>query len=183
MRKVSERSDEEDIYLTMRIPNKEIRSIYRNQISAWFDKQVKETNRGELNKAVLEGDTDKITDYVSDLLSKSISVFDGGEAFYHGFFLSLLYGVPGYAAQSNREEGEGRPDIVLYPDRPRDPAIIFEIKVRKKFSEMEDGLKEAYDQIIDRKYEEGVLEDGYLGVRSYGICFCRKSCIVGALPG
>ena len=182
MRKVSERTDGEKIFLTMRIPNIEIRSIYRNQIGTWFNKQVKETNKGELNKAVLEGNTDGIADYVSDLLEKSISVFDSSESFYHGFFLSLLYEVPNYEPRSNREEGEGRPDIVLYPNRPRDPAIIFEIKVRKKFSEMEDGLQEAYDQITDRKYEEGVLDDGYLGVKSYGICFCKKSCIVGTLP-
>ena len=94
---------------------------------------------------------------------------------------SLLYGVPNYTAQSNREEGIGRPDIVLYPNRPKDPAIIFEVKVRKKFNEMEDGLQEAYKQIRDQKYEEGILEDGYIGSKSYGICFCKKSCIVGKM--
>ena len=185
MKKVSERRDEENediIFLTMRIPNIEIRSIYSNQIRNWFDRRVKETDKGVLNKAVLDGDTDAIENYVNDLLKKSISVFDSSESFYHGFFLSLLYGVPNYAPRSNREEGDGRPDIVLYPDRPRDPAIIFEIKVRKKFNEMEAGLQEAYDQIRDKKYEEGILEDGYMGVKSYGICFCKKSCIVGKLP-
>ncbi len=76
----------------------------------------------------------------------------------------LLYGVPDYQPRSNREEGDGRPDIVLYPENPTDPAILFEIKTRKKFNEMEDGLQEAYDQIKNKKYEEGVLEDGYAGV-------------------
>ena len=181
MKKVSERSDDNgDIYLTMKIPNTEIESIYRTQIRSWFDRQVKETDRGVLNKAVLEGDTEGIENYVSELLAKSISTFDSEESFYHGFFLSLLYGVPNYMPQSNREEGDGRPDIVLYPNRPKDPAIIFEIKRRKNFNEMEAGLKEAYDQIRDKRYEEGVLEDGYMGVKSYGICFCKKSCIVGA---
>ena len=179
LKKVSERKDGRDIYLTMKIPNEEIASIYENQISSWFEKQVNDTDRGVLNKAVLEGDTETIENYVSDLLAKSISVFDSDEAFYHGYFLSLLYGIPGYTAQPNREEGDGRPDIVLYPDRPRDPAIIFELKVRKKFNEMENGLNEAYDQIKTKKYEEGVLDDGYMGVKSYGICFCKKSCIVG----
>ena len=182
MKKVSERNggeDGEDVYLTMKIPNIEIRSIYKNQIRSWFDKQVKNEDRSVLHKAVLLGDTDAIENYVSDLLAKSISTFDSDEAFYHGYFLSLMYGVPGYTAQSNREEGDGRPDIVLYPNRPKDPAIIFEIKVRKKFNEMEDGLSEACDQIRDKKYEEGVLDDGYMGVKSYGICFCKKSCIVG----
>ncbi len=86
--------------------------------------------------------------------------------------------MPGYAPKSNREEGDGRPDVVLYPDRARDPAYIFELKVRKKYSDMQDGIKEAFDQIRDRKYEEGILDDGYNGVVSYGICFCKKDCIV-----
>ena len=131
---------------------------------------------------VLDGDTGRIEDYVSDLLEQSISTFDSREGFYHGFFLSLLYGVPRYSVKSNREEGDGRPDIVLYPNRPKDKAIIFEVKVRKKFNEMEDGLEEAYRQIRDKKYEEGILDDGYIGSVSYGICFCKKTCIVGRLP-
>ena len=54
-----------------------------------FEKQVKNTDRATLHKAILEGDTEGIGDYVSDLLAKSISIFDSEEAFYHGFFLSL----------------------------------------------------------------------------------------------
>ena len=60
--------------------------------------------------------------------------------------------------------------------------IIFEVKVRKKFNEMQDGLEEAYRQIRDKKYEEGIIDDGYIGSVSYGICFCKKACIVGRLP-
>ena len=183
MKKVSERSDGENIYLTMKIPNVEIRSIYNNQILGWFEKQVKSTDRTMLHKAILEGDTESIGDYVSDLLAKSISTFDSEESFYHGFFLSLLYGTPGYSPQSNREEGIGKPDIVLYPLRRKNPALVFEIKVRKKYNEMEDGLQEAYDQIKTKKYEEGILDDGYLGVKSYGVCFCKKECVVGKYPG
>ena len=178
MKKVSERREDKYIYLTMKIPNAEIACIYESQIRGWFDKQVKDTDRGVLNKAVLEGDTEGIENYVSGLLARTISVFDSDESFYHGFFLSLLYNVPNYSPRSNREEGDGRPDIVLYPNRPIDPAIIFEIKIRRKFNEMQDGIREAFDQIRDKRYEEGVLDDGYMGVKSYGICFCKKSCIV-----
>ena len=109
---------------------------------------------------------------------RCISTFDGGESFYHGFLLSLLYGVPGYEPRSSREEGDGRPDIVLEPRRPRDPAIIFELKVRKKFTEMRGGIKEAFGQIRDKRYEEGVLSDGFFGVKSYGVCFCKKACVI-----
>ena len=87
MKKVSERSDGKYIYLTMKIPNIEIESIYENQIRAWFDKQVKSEDRGMLYKAVLDGDTETVAGYVTRLLQKSISVFDSDESFYHGFLL------------------------------------------------------------------------------------------------
>ena len=93
---------------------------------------------------------------------------------------SLLGNVPGYRSRSNREAGEERPDIILYPVNPANPAIIFELKVRKKFNEMADGLKEAINQIKDMKYEEGILEEGYVGVKAYGVCFCRKNCLMAA---
>ena len=139
---------------------------------------MKKSDRTAFYKAVLDGDTEGMEDFLTDLLDKCISTFDSSESFYHGFFLSLLYGVPGYEPRSNREEGNGRPDIVLEPRRPKNPAIIFEIKTRKKFTEMQGGLKEAFDQIRDQRYEEGVLNDGFFSVKSYGICFCKKSCII-----
>ena len=46
------------------------------------------------------------------------------------------------------------------------------------FSE-EFGFTEAFGQIRDQRYEEGVLNDGFFSVKSYGICFCKKSCIIG----
>jgi len=45
---------------------------------------------------------------------------------------------------------------------------------------MADGLKEAIKQIKDMKYEEGILEEGYVGVKAYGVCFCRKNCVMAA---
>ena len=85
--------------------------------------------------------------------------------------------MPDYSVKSNREVGDGRPDVILYPNNPDDPAYIFELKVRKKFSEMSEGLDEAITQIIDKKYEEGILDEGYIGAVSYGICFCKKTCV------
>ena len=74
--------------------------------------------------------------------------------------------------------GDGRPDIVLYPQRPKDIAIIFELKNRKKFNEMQDGIEEAFRQIRDKRYDDGIFEDGYIGSVSYGVCFCKKTCII-----
>lgn len=179
LKKVSERSIVDDIYLTMCIPNAEIRSIYRNQITDWFDMVVKKkADFSILHRAVLAKDTEAMSEFVNSILEQCISYFDSDESFYHGIFLSMLYGTPGYSVRSNREAGNGRTDIVLYPNRPKDPAILFELKVRKKFNEMEDGIEEAFTRIRDQKYEEGILDEGYAGVISFGVCFCKKSCIV-----
>ena len=178
MKKLEERDDGENTYIKMCIPNEEIRRIYSHQIADWFDRVKKQTDRTDLYRAIQETDTERIGSYLTELLKKSISTFDSAESFYHGFLLSLLYDMADYEARSNREEGDGRPDIVLYPQNPTDPAYIFELKVRKKFNEMEDGIKEAFCQIEEKRYEEGIFDNGYAGVISFGVCFCKKSAIV-----
>ena len=179
MKKVSERFEDRKIYVTMKIPNEEIAYIYSQQIRGWFDRIVMGADKGELHRAILERDTESAEKYLCALLGKTISYFDFEESFYHGFLLSLLYGVPGYETYSNREAGNGRPDIVLYPLNPKDPVIIFELKIRKAFNRMDDGLQEAYKQIRDQRYAEGITDEGYAGCVAYGVCFCKKSCIIG----
>ena len=51
-------------------------------------------------------------------------------------------------------------------------------KTRDKYNRMDDGIKEAFDHIKDKRYEEGILDDGYAGVVSFGVCCCRKSCFI-----
>lgn len=47
LKKISERRDEtgENVFLTMAIPNTEIKTIYKDSISYWFDQRMKETDR------------------------------------------------------------------------------------------------------------------------------------------
>lgn len=174
LRKVSERQEDENLFVRMCIPNIEVRYIYKNHITVWFDKKKKEISREPLYKAIIERDAEQIGAFMSGVLKQTISTFDSGESFYHGMFLSLLYGMPDYIPKSNREEGEGRPDIVLYPENPEDPAFIFELKVRKDFREIDAGIKEAIKQIDDRHYEDGIENEGYAGYVSFGACFCKK---------
>ena len=162
----------------MTIPNKEVGCIYDDHIRNWFKNIIKKADFTPLHKAVLDKDTKIAGSFLTDLLKRSISTFDHDEYFYHGFLLSALIGITDYVAQSNREEGDGRPDIVLYPENPTDPAYIFEIKKADKFNQMQGGIEEAFRQIKDKRYEEGILDDGYAGVISFGVCFCKKACIL-----
>ncbi|MBR1634512.1 MAG: AAA family ATPase [Lachnospiraceae bacterium] len=182
LRKEAERMDGEEIHMLMRIPNREVRSIFSRQVRGWFERMVKATDRETLYRAVMAKDTQIMEEYVTDLLDKAISVFDGTESFYHGFLLSILIGLPHYTVKSNREEGDGRPDIILYPGRRREPAIIFEIKVRKAYNKMDDGIAEAFSQMQEKRYAAGILAEGYNGVVAFAGCFCKKSVIFDVKP-
>lgn len=178
LKKVSEKMIGQEFYISVKIPNLEIAGIYNDHIKEWYDNRIKQADFSGFYQSIRSADTENMENFINGLLSKNISYFDEEESFYHGFFLSLLHGMSDYTPKSNREEGDGRPDIVLYPERPRDAAYIFELKVRKKFNEMDDGIKEAFDQILQKKYVEGILDDGYAGAVAFGICFCKKSCVV-----
>ncbi len=166
------------IYLLMKIPNQEIIYIYENNIQEWFNSRIKTADFSGLYKAIISGDTKAFEDYLREQLHGSISFMDSAENFYHGFLLGILTGLQGYEKLSNRESGEGRYDIVLKPYDERQPAIILELKRVQKFTEMEDTCQEALQQIEDKHYDAGLLDEGYMVIKKYGICFCKKSCMV-----
>lgn len=166
-------------YIKMVIPNEEIRAIYEDTVLRWFDKKIKQTDLKPLVEAIEKGDTEAMADIISGQLQDTISFFDYGESYYHGFLAGLLKAAGGYRVLSNRENGEGRTDLVMKTKRIRNgKAVIFEMKATKEFGEMEKTCLEALRQIEDRKYEEDLHQEGYREVLKYGICFFKKECIV-----
>ena len=178
LKKVKERFEEETIYLTLTIPNKEVAGIYRNTILEWFDKRLKVTDLNNLHKAILEGDCETFENEVSELLLETISFYDYAENYYHGFLCGLLKGCNHYTVISNRESGNGRPDILFKHLSVRGQAVIMELKVVKEFDRMESGCDEALKQIEEQNYEAVLYKEGYRQIRKYGICFYRKECMV-----
>ena len=173
---MSQRFEVDTIYLTMKIPNAEIGYIYRNTIREWFEQRIKAEDFTPMYRAVLEGDEQTFERIVKGHLSESISYYDSEERFYHGFLLGLLSGLQNYDVLSNRERGDGRPDIELKPYDEQRPAVVIEVKHVKQFPQMEKGCREALRQIEERRYADGLMEEGYAKVVKYGVCFCRKSC-------
>ncbi len=168
----------QQIYLSMTIPNEEILYIYVYHIQEWFNKRVKTTDFSGLYKAIINGNTKIFEEYLREQLHESISFMDSAENFYHGFLLGILGGLQGYEKLSNRESGEGRYDIVLKPYDERQPAIILELKRVQRFTEMENMCQEALQQTDDRHYDASLVDEGYMVIRKYGICFCKKSCMI-----
>ena len=172
--------DDGTIYLTLRIPNEEIRYIYRNTIMEWFNEQIKGADLKGFYKAVLSGNAEEMAEFITKQLSASISYYDNAEKFYHGYLTGLFSAMEGYELQSNKEHGDGRPDIVLNPFNPKAAAVIIEIKRADRFTLMDKMCNEALAQIEERQYAADLFEQGYTKVLKYGICFCRKSCEVKA---
>ena len=66
----------------MTIPNKEIRSIYRQSIVGWFDRKIERIDRSPLIKALEDGDCEAAADFISCQLMDTISYFDYAESYY-----------------------------------------------------------------------------------------------------
>ncbi len=180
LKKISERKDEsgETLYLTMAIPNTEIKTIYKNSITYWFEQRMKETDRSPLKHALEAGDCEAAEDFINEQLFQTISYYDYAENFYHGFMLGILTNIGGYRVKSNRESGNGRPDIVMTETKFRGRAMILELKISDTIQGMEKKCEEAFTQMKEQNYAVTLEEDGYQPILKYAICFFKKGCMV-----
>lgn len=177
-KKAGERFDGEDTILQMTIPNAEIRYVYRTAIREWFDRRIKETDNTSLFQAMLEGDARTMAQEISQRLFESISYYDYTEAYYHGILVGILQNIKGYRVRSNREAGNGRPDILIQSPSIWGKAVILEIKVAQKPRELREKATEAAEQIKEKSYIEGVQEEGYDDILAYGVAFYKKDCLI-----
>lgn len=180
LKKVSEWFDDSNdrIMIKMCIPNREVRYIYREKILTWFEKKVKASDRTELFRGLLCFDAKTFENEIGKLLRQSISFNDYYENFYHGFLVGILTGLEGCIVKSNREGGIGRSDIYLKPLDMTKPGIVIEIKVADSMHNIGEKAQEALNQIIDKRYEEELLDEGYLETRRIGVAFFKKNCRV-----
>ena len=181
LKKISERKDEsgETLYLSMAIPNTEIKTIYKNSIAYWFEQRIKQTDRSPLVRALETGDCEAAEDFINHQLVDTISYYDYAENFYHGFMAGLLVNIGGYLVRSNRESGNDRPDIVMQTVQIRKGRVILlELKIAGSIAEMEAACDRALAQIEAQHYAEPFITEGYPEVKKYALSFCKKECMV-----
>ena len=178
LKKVGEQKEGNNLKLAMKIPNIEIATIYENSISYWFEQRMKETDRSPLVHALETGDCEAAENFINEQLFQAISYYDYAENFYHGFMAGLLVNIGGYLVRSNRESGNGRPDIVMTESKFRGRAMILELKISDTIQGMEKKCEEALTQMKEQKYESSLEDDGYQPILKYAICFFKKGCMV-----
>uniref|UniRef100_UPI004057ADC0 AAA family ATPase n=1 Tax=Agathobacter sp. TaxID=2021311 RepID=UPI004057ADC0 len=162
-----------EIYL--KIPNEEVKSIFSDTIAVWFADCMKNTDRKALFDAFWNGEEKIITEMVGNILFSAISYFDYKEDYYHAFLAGLFAGA-GYAVESNKEYGLGRPDVVIR-DRNHKRVIIIEVKHAKTEEGMAAAAKHAFEQIDTKKYAQHFLK-GYHTILCYGAAFFEKNCVI-----
>ena len=178
LKKISEQQEGENILVEMAIPNSEVRYIYKNIVHHWFEEKTKKKELSPLYESILNGNREKIAEILSENLMETISFYDYQESYYHGFLAGMLKNIENYMVLSNRESGNGRPDILLKYPSVRGKAVIIEIKVAHTYQELDSKCDEALRQIEDQKYEEVLKQEGYTDILKYGIAFYRKECMV-----
>ena len=169
----------------LRIPNKEVREVYKLQIQEWFrDTVLQDTEpiRAFL-QAFTDGNAKEIEARLTKILGNMISILDTKardeekEIFYHGVLLGLLRCNFDWSVKSNVEAGDGFADIIVEPESP-DAGIIVELKYSQTFSGLESACERALAQIRDRRYAEYLKGEGRNEILVCGIAFCKKRCRV-----
>lgn len=160
----------------LRIPNTEVMGIFKKSVKAWFAETATGKDRKELFGALWDGDEDKLTAFISDLLFETISYNDYAESFYHAF-LTGIFSNAGYRVESNYENGLGRSDIVI-KDRKGRRAAVVEAKRTDSEYLLEKKCEEALAQIEEKQYAKKVEIDGFEKVFRLGIAFFQKKCLV-----
>lgn len=176
--KVIQNSDEagEPAVYSLVIPNLEIKSCYKEIIIEYFNAYKREVNKEELYRALLSRDAAGFAAPITNLLKATISFYDNTEAFYHGLVAGLLAGNIYYKAESNRETGNGRSDLILYQQDCSQTAIILEFKVCRGDESADTAAKRALQQINDRDYAARARSHGYKNIIKYGVAFKDKMC-------
>lgn len=173
------RVEEKGQQSSLRIPNAEIREIFRSTIIKWFDDSAKTWNRQPLFAAIWEGDSQTATRELNKLLRRTISYHDYREDFYHAF-LAGIFARAGYIVESNKEHGEGRSDVLVHSPREGQVAI-FEVKRSRSAESLANDCQEALQQIDTRMYAKD-YEDSCDKILCYGIASYKKRCLLEGKP-
>lgn len=162
--------------LALKLPNAEIKEIFKNSIDQWMNNKSASCDYGKLWQSLWSADTADLSRQLSNLLFDTISYHDYSESFYHAFLTGLFSGTE-YVVESNYENGLGRSDLVI-KDRTNRRAVVIEAKIARHEDRLRAECDEALEQIEKRQYARRVKRAGYNSIVRLGMAFYRKSCVV-----
>lgn len=169
----------------LKIPNREIKTLYRKIIDKWFIEGFVSNDYTNMLKALVIGEVELFEEYFSDYMIKSFSYFDisgeNPERVYHAFILGMLVSLGiTHEVVSNRESGLGRYDVSIIPKDTQKPGIIMEFKSLRINSKrtLEDGMKVAKEQINKKLYDTELKNRGIKNIIKLALVFKGKEVLI-----
>lgn len=173
-----------DFVCEVSLPNREITYVYNKEILQKLDHIIPVSSSASIQEAIYAGDGQKLQRELQKIISQSVNFYDASnESFYHKFMLGLCTLFNESYTTSNRESGDGRFDIQLFPNDHRLPGILLELKFVKDYSEDQLDLlaQDALRQIIDKKYDAEMIAHDIVQIYKYGVAFSGKHVSIAAL--
>jgi hypothetical protein len=171
----------------VKLPNIEIVHLLNYYFDMWFSTRLGVQYQSFLNNLV-EGKVEKFSEQLNTYLTEALSVRDTGytaEKFYHGLVLGLIASLrETHLIHSNRESGEGYPDVLIYPladNQKHDLGIVMEFKHGKEDdSENQELLAEQALKQIDTKNHVAELnaQSQVKRILKLGLAFNHKRVVV-----
>jgi hypothetical protein len=168
----------------LRIPNREIRDLFVEQIQKWFSASIRRDTPklDAFCEAFPAQDPATIENLFNDYLWNTISIRDTAvhkerkENFYHGILLGLLGHKENWLVMSNAESGDGYSDILVEVPESR-TGVVIELKYAEG-DKLEEACAEALSQIDEKQYDAHLKLDGMHTIVKYAIACFRKHCRV-----
>ena len=175
---------------TLAFPNRELVRVFRDEILDPLEcSPAAGDDLDDILRSLTTGDAEGFRKGVEAFLVSSASYFDTAkEDFFHGLLLGLLaLGRDTFEIKSNRESGDGRPDILMKPRSGKPfPGVVLELKSptvapdaspEQIESALDASAKAARGQIDDKRYAAEMEAEG-IPVLKYGVGFCGKRVVL-----
>ena len=159
------------------LPNEEMKRLFIASSDSWFRESISKENLSDLFHAIWQDNPEKLSEQLSDYLFRTISYNDYSEAYYHAF-LAGLFSSSEYTVKSNMESGNGRPDLLIM-DMKRMRLAVFEFKIAKDISELNETMQTAREQIRTNGYGEDFSP--FREIHRYAIVFVKKKAFTTAI--
>ena len=183
----SQHRTEQGLQCTLAIPNREVRSLYRQIIEQWLSNGHGIDWYNRFLDHLLTGNVELFERDMKEIMEQTVSSHDIAhqpEAFYHGLMLGLtasLHTNSNYEIKSNRESGYGRYDYMIFSRDPNKLTLLLEFKkidAVQNSEALEINLmkvaKEAIEQINQLGYMTEAKQRGYSNILKIGLAFCGK---------
>ncbi len=136
------------------IPNEEVRGIVSDMMKVVYPLDTNDLTA--FSKAVLDEDAREMEKVLVRVMDGA-SYVNLNEATYAAVIMTLTYSLSKrYRVKLEAPDGTGRVDLEFYPKVPGIPPMIFELKVAARKKDLPAKVAEAFEQIHDREYYNGM---------------------------